>query len=451
MKRILDWVKANLAIVGLVVLILIILPASWVASSMWNKRIRTAQETTAGKDWQDLNSASTLNYTIPAALPGEQAWEQSGPPNREMIQWVREQRERQASQIGKVVDLALEKNRDGHEVLVEDLFPQPRQGQAELKTLAMAERFVGGRSQAPVYQTLLESIDAGPPVDPAKLTATLADLEARELEKARVATGSDKLGPEEQEELSKRLVGQRLAEYQRRASEISAYATPDVIVASYPKALPSQPPTVEDCFGWQYDYWVVQDLVRAIGLANSRADGSNTPVTESVVKRIERIVVSPLVTAAPARGRFEDDYADAGLPGAEPNFEVSVTGRQDNKHYDVRTADLTLIVASDRLPELLSAISRTNFMTVIGLDVAGLSPAEVWADLDRGYLYGSDHVARVNLKVETVWLREWTAPLTPPRVLAALTGEGGDAVGGEADSYDDRPIRSGKGGSRGPG
>src|SRR5207248_669255 len=138
-------------------------------------------------------------------------------------------------------------------------------------------------------------------------------------------------------------------------------------------------------------YWMVSDLLRAIDAANTDAAGKRTTLDKSVVKRVERLEL---------------------LPATGPT-EPSITGRHsggDNKLYDVRQGRLTLIVASSGLPALINAISRTNFMTVIGLDFAEIDP---WADLDRGYYYGSDHVVRAVVKVETVWLRSWTEAMMP--------------------------------------
>jgi ribosomal protein L12E/L44/L45/RPP1/RPP2 len=129
-------------------------------------------------------------------------------------------------------------------------------------------------------------------------------------------------------------------------------------------------------------------------------------VSEAPVKRIEKI------TLAPAMGPTDP----------------SITGRHnasDNKLYDVRHATITAVVSSAGLPAFVNAISRTNFMSVIGLD---FFPADAWGDLDKGYYYGTDHVVRAVIKVETIWLRGWTEALMPQTFKDALAGSSPDAA-----------------------
>jgi hypothetical protein len=99
---------------------------------------------------------------------------------------------------------------------------------------------------------------------------------------------------------------------------------------------------------------------------------------------------------------------------------ASVTGRvshDGNQLYDVRPVTLSLIVSSERLPEILDAISSTNFMSVIDLDVSRVDP---WEDLKQGYYYGDEHVVRVDLTIETIWLRQWLKAYMPATVKTLM-------------------------------
>jgi hypothetical protein len=69
------------------------------------------------------------------------------------------------------------------------------------------------------------------------------------------------------------------------------------------------------------------------------------------------------------------------------------------------------------VPELYSALSRSNFMTATGADYTEMDP---WADLEQGYLYGNKNVVRAVIRFESVWLRSWTGPLMPDSIKEAM-------------------------------
>ena len=105
-----------------------------------------------------------------------------------------------------------------------------------------------------------------------------------------------------------------------------------------------------------------------------------------------------------------------------PTFEVSFTGRggypvAPNGLYDVRYARVSVIVDMNRIPELLNAVSTTNFMSVIDLDFEAIDPQEA---LREGFVFGGDAVVRASLRVETVWLRSWMAEWMPSGVRERL-------------------------------
>jgi hypothetical protein len=56
-------------------------------------------------------------------------------------------------------------------------------------------------------------------------------------------------------------------------------------------------------------------------------------------------------------------------------------------------------------------------MTVIDVEIR---PENAFAAASQGFIFGRDPVCNVTLTIETVWLREWTAPLMPLEVRAAL-------------------------------
>jgi hypothetical protein len=96
---------------------------------------------------------------------------------------------------------------------------------------------------------------------------------------------------------------------------------------------------------------------------------------------------------------------------------ISLTGRSSNAVYDVREVSCTLVVATSGLPALMDAIAAENFMTVLDVQIR---PADSFAAASEGFIYGVEPVSIVQLRIETVWFREWTANAMPPDLRTAL-------------------------------
>ena len=186
-------------------------------------------------------------------------------------------------------------------------------------------------------------------------------------------------------------------------------------------------------FVWQWDFWIVEDLARAIVRANTGDDGVLAGVPDAAVKRINAINISSVglgETADTGSSGFPDDggfdrdsRSRGGAPASSASDEAgprSFTGRLDgspDQVYDARVARLDVVVASARLPELVAAISSTNLMTVTAIET---EPVDISEELKQGFYFGDDHVVRAVLEIETLWLRPWTAGLMPQSVADVL-------------------------------
>lgn len=116
---------------------------------------------------------------------------------------------------------------------------------------------------------------------------------------------------------------------------------------------------------------------------------------------------------------------DKRLPEA---FNVSMSGRVSNALYDVRHAQVDLVVEFRQLPTLFKAIGKTNIMSVLNVHIADEDEYEA---LQAGYVFGPHDCVRIQMLVETIWLREWTAPLMPQVVkdqLGIVPPKPGDPV-----------------------
>ena len=102
---------------------------------------------------------------------------------------------------------------------------------------------------------------------------------------------------------------------------------------------------------------------------------------------------------------------------AGPDFSYSYTGRKSNSLYDVRLVDVELVIETTQIPAVLDAISRQNFITIIGLS---MTPADPYQAVAEGYFYGAEPVSNVTLQLETLWLRAWTTQFMPPALKETL-------------------------------
>ncbi len=314
----------------------------------------------------------------------------------------------------------------------------------------MVDKLTANRNHPDLYAAMVRQANAGEPPAAADVLTSVQDRVAREIERYGAA-GRD-LTPEEQAVVSKLARETRMARYQGATKGFSLYMGQGAIGAPGASNAPGNSgtrpapgsssdsvlrpiasaesfrasPALEndrDLFLYQWDLWMMSDVIAAVRMVNSEG-GKPTTVDRSVVKRIDRLAATSF---AALEMPIEASSATTmpvtpATPGAEvkPDYKVSITGRSTsmaNPDYDVRNVVLTAVVSSERLPALLDALSRVNFNTVLQVQ---LSDMDAKSDLEKGFYYGDEHVVRATIMLETVWLRQWTAPLMPSSVKKAL-------------------------------
>lgn len=386
MKNIMAWVKSNLTIVILSAVILLILPAAFVGSSMWNSKIRKSREKAVTQVNSQLDAAK-VTYSIPPAVPGGKSIEFPWPaPNEAATAYFRTHRQKIEDQVKRITVEAEAINKAGHAPLLDGVFPTPANS---TRTLEFIELLVGTAGKPSVYQKLLDEVKAGPAADPVRVAEVLREADRQAIDRLKAERNTDKMTEEEAKAHLEHMVKLRIGQYKSHAQSISVYATTDCLPPDVPRSIPPQPPPVEECWLWQEDYWAIRDLFLAVKEANT-INGRLAGVEQSVVKRVEKIALMN-----------RDAHVD------------SVSGRKggpSNTVYDVRTAVMTVIVSSSRLPEFINAVSRTNFMSVVDVDV---TEVDTTADLGRGFYYGEEHVVKAEVTIESIWLKSWITANMP--------------------------------------
>lgn len=450
MKGVLGFVKSNLVSVIAVAVAILAIPAAIYFSGQMNAGIRESVESDARSAMNKLRGLE-VTYEVPAVAGGE-AWTRSGAPSLAWNRAVGEVLEARQAAIEEARSAALERNAAGRELLVgEDgdaLFPAPANESARVRLLTeFRERW------RPAHAELLEEARMRPAPSPASVRDRLSSLRLRLLSQRGIEGEPDE---ETAAEIAEQLGAERLAIYRRAAEGLTAYAAGPGLFAgvaeSADPALAGGLPTVEEAWERQAVYWVHEDVVAGLRSANEEG-GVWRPVFEAPVKRVLSVSVRP--HEAPAMGAGGGRGAGAGGGGnpfggggrdgrgggfggeaaggppageqsltapVQRDFSAALTGRAGwpiaaNGYFDVRYADVSVVVDPNRLPEVFAGLASAGYLTVTSYRLSEVSAAEA---LEEGYVYGPQAVMRLDMTVEALYLRAWMQPWMPASVRARL-------------------------------
>jgi hypothetical protein len=417
-KAMLAWAKANPVIVASVAVMVVVPAASWWFAS----DIHAAADEAASKRAQEFAALDKLEKSsVEIALPGRAAEQRTGVISARTVRAYQELAERFRGDALELQSMALERNRRSRDALVADVTVT----RANNNTVAEA---VHGKVIERADATLQRLRAGGPPDEQSvvdQLQRTQDQFVAREQKPDRKSLTAD-----EAERLSKQLLERRLQLYADAARNVSFYAERDDLGLPLSSAEAGKQPTEAVLFGWQWRLWIVEDFLEAVAAANASAKS----VLDAPVKRILSIQVREDVVPAaakPAAAEGEGGEASAAAPAGPPpidpkapvtyDFSRSFTGRTSNHVYDVRQLSVRMVVSTSRLPEVMDAIARTNFMTVLSMEVR---PADAFAAAAEGLVYGPDAVSEVRMTIESLWMRQWLARLMPRELQVAKGSDG---------------------------
>ncbi len=447
MSGVLSWLKSNIIIVILGILIVVPLPVAWYIAGGMNSTLRQERQSEASKALRDVESAK-VTYTLPVLDANEAALRDEGPPNAIKTDFYRAERVKREAMVASVKERAVEFNSKNRSVLIQGLFPEPERGApAQLLPFEMAKRVqaTGGENAVSAYDELFRRLRIRPALDAEILREQIAARKQALMSQIAPGISENEMEESARAQINQKLVEQRLGALETHARETSFYADASVLPDAVPKSVPSVAPNLQLCFNWQADYWLVSDILTALTEANNQFDtrGVGGNVIDGVVKRVESISFQPMVSELTAQASGEDMFSSEPLTGdaalraqtrarvlqernmassSSPTAAVggqSFTGRATGESdlYDVRVVKVTLIASYQKLPALINAISSYNFMTVLDADIYAVDP---WDLISNGYFAGTDYPVRVELEIETLWLRSWTKEFMPPGVRQSL-------------------------------
>ncbi|MEE2681899.1 MAG: hypothetical protein VX641_05955 [Planctomycetota bacterium] len=453
-KPVINWIKGHLVIALMSILIIAFLAAGWYFSSAMSVEL-TDEIADRKKNFQKIEQAGKSRVSLPLT-DGE--FEANGVLNKQLLDSMRSLTEKMKVDLESAREQTLRHNGDPYPGAVphpgfadrqsgaaegskrllvsEQMFPNPPSSELEDLPNKVHESLIAA------YAQMLKEANAGSPPSPGSLSDTLLREQSRFIQLDKRKAARSDLSDAEVEELTKKLTETRLQIYNQAASDISFYATASAFdLPASPFATKTQH-SLAELYDWHWDWWVAEDIIAAIVNANTDPKtGKALPVIQAPVKRLLSVTTldSNLGSIGPSSsssgrsskgrggssGRGEPTPSGGALP--EPNvgmdaaikqdFEASITGRTSNDLLDVRVVEVVLVVETEALPRFINALAQVNFMTITNLSIA---PTSAFTAASQGFVYGERPVSLVNMEIETLWFRKWTAAWMPMQVREAF-------------------------------
>lgn len=426
MKNALIWMKHNPIAVVAAILSLCSLIGLLVVQMQASGFIKEMEERNAVV--QKVKTLKTTRVKIPSPDLDNPVEERDITINEPAIEALKEVYRAMNVEYKNIFALAVDQNRKGHVPLLDGLFPDPNKRidklyDAQVQYLNSFESMLQHYSPTDIYPRL----NAGGAIDMEQIANEVA-LEQKNflMRQGLENTSLEQLTAEQKHNLTEVRRGAAYRAMQQHASKYHIYVDKPNDPASVFKinawSKAGFQPEISQIWQGQMELWVQQDIVEAIGSANNVWDGSYN-VMLNPVKKLLNLSVKQGYVGIDSQGALTTN--GKLTPGAQPSgqvrlpngFLMSPTGRRSNVIYDVIHARALLIVDYQQIPKLFEAFGKTNFMTVLNAEITDVDEYEA---LQNGFLYGSGDCVRVDMVIETLWLREWTVRLMPERIKTRL-------------------------------
>ena len=390
--------------------------------------------------------------------------------NKPIIKRVQEVADARKNESVSVLDAAKSINRSNHVNLDDRLFPGHDLPSHELQI--EAPRFQ--KRVVEEYKSLLEDVNAGMPPSNEQMMKGLESVRENFLNTLR-RDDLRGLSEDEVKMVRANMSERRMGLYLQEAEKAGIYL--ELSQLSPPVYNERQVYTPQELFRWQWRFWVIEEVLDAIREVN----GPEATVINAPVKRVLGLQVRDLMSiddtaressgsssssgssqpsrptgpasgptglaSGPASGGGSAKRSAAGggggnngrnsggarsQPGSAPDaplvvasipsagaqdFNISLTGRMSNALYDVVLVDLSVVAQTSKISEILESIAADRFLTVRDLS---LSRMDSYGDLKEGFLYGDSPVVKMDMTLETIWLRSWIQDMMPNSVRAML-------------------------------
>ncbi len=358
-------------------------------------------------------------------------------------------------------------NQRGHELMDANILPRPRTEGLRYEIKSQYRQSLKALLDAPKGRPF-RGLDAGMPPNEEMIERVLNNV-AREYRQTQVFGANMSANDHRKvRDLQRTKLMDLLME---RAQQVHVYAQtelgPDFPLDTSAIPAASAQVAASDAQIWegQVSMWIQQDIIEAIGMSNN-VNQPNFSVIHAPVKRLLGVMVVPgsvginsrggLGLPAPIAGGPRAAEATTGATGggfipaptetygtptgmgttgpggvavAPPaatldpreklpvDFAVSPSGRITNPLFDVRHTWVSMVVNDRDIPLILDNLSKINFNTVL---ISKVTDVDEYEALRQGFVYGTGDAVRLDVLVESIWFRQWTATLMPPMVRQTL-------------------------------
>jgi hypothetical protein len=458
------WVKDNLLLVVLGSASVAALAGGYFAADMMTAGVMEEAQSKAAR-MTELKDLERTQVTL--EVPGQAPFSQNAIVNQKLLEEYQARIETLRKDSVQVREFAVERNRGGHQPIMS---LRLQKGDPALEQIHLD--FFDAVSAS--YGKLLSDARLGSVPDEAEVQAFLVRRKEQFIASDLKKGPTEQLNAQEAEALARELGNARLQAYNEAARDFAMYADADTLrVPTSPFKKDAPDVILQSLWRQQWEFWVLSDILAALAQVN----GPDANVQTAAVKRIDEVrFVGPIGAggaapsgaapaggdgAAPAMdgsmgdGSMGDGLTgdgmgggmamgmtgtpiDPAMPVALDNFAASFTGRRTNQLYDVFATDVTFVCETARIPQVFDALAKQNFITIT---MASIRPEDPFEAAEEGYIYGPQHVSIVRLRLESVWLREWTGPLMPDPVRKKLGTSG--TLAGAAPAGGDMPADAG--------
>lgn len=433
MSSVLNWAKTNIITVisGVVILVAAVLYVVLVRPAARGLQVEMAQATRQLSQIQQISRGNVDGPMRGAGRPLQIA----RPVTAADVQQLTDIFKEMNSGYRELFQFAVQFNQRNHRPLVDSVFPSFATDSALFRArTAYNLAFMNPDPAEGQTPGLYQQLGAGVPPTAKEIDERLEVLRQQFLN----APGrAGELVDAEKIQLARMQAAAHRDIIASRASELWVYAErPDIQANTLLSsgvfdigewAQATAAPKIEEVWEGQMGLWMQQDLVTAINLAQfGEQPNPELNVPQLPIKRIVSIEINPNYIGAagkpnvPTGMPFGQDPAVAAEPdlaGPLPtDYGLSPTGRVCNSLYDVRMVKVSLIMDVRKIPLLLNALTRVNFQTPIVTRIVDIDEYEEFA---KGYFYGQGvDVAQVDLLIESLWMRRWTAGQTDKQAIA---------------------------------
>ena len=456
-KQALVWAKTNALVVTLAAVSIGGLVSAYLFSSDFAAENQKGAQAVA-KHLDDLRALERANVSI--TIPGNAPVQVSGVVSKKLVEVVRSHMSTGEEKPQNVMALAVAANSHGRSSAMPLRIDQksPKFQQVHLEMLDALQREYDGllarcRATLPpseddvrteLRRTKARFLQMNQSAKSGDTSAAAGD--GRAVGQSAAGTGASKptLDPALAEQLRRELQARRLGEYSKAAAEGGLYCSLAALGFDSKPASEGADARLLELWRRQMKYWLAEDVVEAcMALNGARA------IPEAPVKRIVGISFVTLSSgdgtdqggslgqsAPPPEGQAPEGSVE-GDPNAQDaltgppidpqtpvtrNYEKSLSGWSTNQLFDVHTAVVRCVVETSKIPSLMNAMAKRNFVVVTDVRIA---PVDPFAAVQEGYYYGAkEPVSLVTMTIDSAWLRQWTGAFMPDPVRKKLGTSG---------------------------